>query len=464
MAHKYIQPQIFSTNLPKDQAISAVENYINSDGHLSEFKSGEIVSIEYKREGVRCTTTALVNISANVATLFAQISEKDTIKIVEKDGNEAPEDKNSLWLSDNWDAEVGETYEASDLKSTVKELTYIIGQMREELDLCKEALNNTLGGGDILLNSTKYFLENEYEPERPEDAENPYTTGDTEIYTWDVYIGPSPLTEYADGGIYSSQRYYPKVRAFNSAGEEIEITSAMTVTMSCGGGSAEVILTGNTLYAVTSGDSNFYATLTDPEHSFSESKTYLLKFEKNEEPSYQQYNVKHLLVKHAESYDYMLQHASYLLVGEFCWCIKEQALYLKEKAKNGTIQLFKVNGQGGVTPTGETEEITYAVTDDGTFNADATEGSVHVDDEGILNLIGYVDDEGILILTNTEIEPEPGPTPTPTGETSSVSAEVDRDGTLVIESEDGSAEVDREGNLILTAQVNANGDIIINDI
>ena len=464
MAHKYIQPQIFSTNLPKSQAISAVERYINSDNHISEFKTGEIVSIEYKIDNVKYSTTAIVFITGNTAKIFSQISENDTIKIIEKDGTGAPEDRNSLWLSDNWDSEVEENYDASDLKSTVKQLSSMVKVMRQELALCKEALTNTLGGGDILLNSTKYFLENEYEPEKPEDATSPYTTGDTEIYEWNVYIGPTPLTEYSSDGLYSAQRYYPKVRAFNSAGEEIEITSAITITMSCGGGSAEVILTGNTLYAITTGDTNFYASITDPEHEFSESKTYLIKFNKNEEPSYQEYNVKHLLVKHSESYDYMLQHFNYLLVGEFCWCIKEQELYLKEKAKNGTIQLFKINGQGSVTPTGETETITYNVTEDGVLTADASKGSIFVDEDGILNLIGYVDENGILILNNSEIEPEPGPTPTPTGQTTSISAYVDRDGILVIESEDGTTYVDRNGILNIMAMVDSKGTLLINDI
>ena len=461
MPHKYIQPQIFSTNLPKDQAISAVETYING-GHIGEFKNGEFVSIEYKRENVKYSTTAIVNINGSTAKVFAQISENDTIKIIEKEGLEAPQDKKSLWLSDNWDSEVGNVYDASDLKHTVKQMMLELKTVREELALCKEALTNTLGGGDILLNSTKYFLENEYETERPEDAPYPYTTGDTKIYDWDIYIGPSKLSDYDKGGLYSEQRYYPKVRAFNSAGEEIEITSAITVETYCGGGTAEVILTGKTMFAVTSGDTNFHAIISDSEHEFQDSKTYYLKFERNEEPQYQQYNVKHLLVKHSESYDYMLQHANYLVVGEFCWCIKEQELYLKEKANNGTIQLFKINGQGSVTPTGETEEITYDVTTDGVLTADATKGSVFVDEEGVLNLIGVVDLGGTLILNDTEIEPEPGPTP-PSGQTESIVAEVSTDGTLSIDSEDLTTYVDSGGTLEINAIVDSNGVININN-
>lgn len=463
MQHKYIQPQKFQTNSLKNSAVRLVENYINE--HIGDYKGGEILSIEYfTEENKKTETTCVVRINNNAATLVPHISEDDTLKIVEKNGVVAPRDANNLWLSDNWDEEVAEHYDASDLKGTVREMAAELRVMREELALCKEALNNTLGGGDILLNSTKYFLENEYETEMPEDAPSPYTTGDTQIYSWDIYIGPAPLSDYASGGLYTAQRYYPKARAFNSAGEEIEITSAITITMSCGGGTAEVVLTGRTMYAITSGDTNFHARIDDPEHEYGESKTYLLVFARNEEPSYQQYNVKHLLVKHSESYDYMVQHSDYLLVGEFCWCIKEQELYLKEKAKNGTIQLFKINGQGSTptpTPTGETEVITYVVDEDGVFIADATESSVTVDDEGILNLIGTVDEDGVLILNDSEITP-PTP-PTPTGDTS-ITAVVDKDGTLVIESVDQTTIVDRDGTLVIVAQVDANGNININDM
>lgn len=399
--HKYIQPQKFQTSSLKDRSIELVKSYINE--HINEYKNGEIVSIEYLTEaGETAVTNAIVIINNGEASLVASISDKDTLKIIEKEGQEPINDEKALWLSDNWDDDVATVFPASDLKSTVKEMAAEMRVMREELTLCKEALNNTLGGGDILLNSTKYYLENKYETEKPEDAPNPYTTGDTQIYEWDVYIGPSPISIYNEGGLYEKQRYYPKVRAFNSAGEEIEITSAYTITMSCGGGSAEIILTGNTLYAITSGDTNFYATIHDPFYETESSKMYLLKFEHNEEPSYQQYNVKHLLVKHAESVDYMMEHSAYMLVGEFCWCIKEQALYLKEYAKNGTIQLFKINGQGSVTPTGDTEYITYEVDIDGVLNADATKGSVFVDEDGVLNFIGEVDENGVLSLNDTE--------------------------------------------------------------
>lgn len=462
MEKAQIQFPRYFINKPKHEAIETMKSYVQQ--HYNEFVDGEEITIRYKAiDGSIRSVNAIVEFPREEGEGYrvsVEIGEADTLKIIESGGTEGIADKKSLWLSDNWDDEVASVYPARDLYGTVRAMAKELKEVREQLALCKEALTNTLGGGDVYINSTKYELENQYESEMPEDATSPYTTGDTEIYTWDIYIGPSVLSEFSQGGLYKEQRYYPKVRAFNSAGEEIEITTAITVTMFCGGGSASLSFTGGTLYAYTSGDTTLYATIADTEHGFSESKSYLIAFEKNERPSYQTYNVKHLLVKDCEGFDYMMEYADYILVGEFVWCIKEQALYLKEKAKNGTIQFFKINGQGSVTPTGETEEITYTITDDGTLYAYASEGSVYVDEDGVLNFIGTVDEDGTLILNNSEIGP--GPTPTPTGDTS-ITVEVDRNGTLTIDSSDGSSGVDKNGNLIIVAQVDRDGNLIINN-
>lgn len=463
MTHKYIQPQKFRTETLKDSALQLVENYIN--GHVADYKDGETISIEYLSEdGETCSTNCVIQINNNNCEISALLTEKDTIKIVEKDGDEPPVDERSLWLSDNWDSDVDEVFDASDLKSTVRRMAFELQAMREELALCKEALTNTLGGGDILLNSTKYNLENEYDPEMPAGAPNPYTTGDTEIYDWDIYIGDSKLSEFSRGGLYKWQRYYPKVRAFNSAGEEIEITTAITTTMSCGGGSAEISFTGKTLYALTSGDTNFYAEIYDSIHGTSDSKSYLLIFENNEEPSYQTYNVKHLLVKHAESFDYMVENANYLLVGEFCWCIKEQALYLKETAANGTIQLFKINGEGSVTPTGGTV-IEYSVNENGVLEAYSSDDSIYIDEDGVLNLVGVVDENGVLILNNSGSGGGGGGGGGggDTGGTISVTARVDRDGTLILNGNGIENLVDRYGTLELAGTIRPNGVLELND-
>ena len=105
--------------------------------------------------------------------------------------------------------------------------------------------------------------------------------------------------------------------------------------------------------------------------------------------------------------------------------------------------------------------ITYIVTDDGTFDAASTQGSVTVDEGGTLYLVGEVDEYGTLIL-NTSSQPGPTP-PTPTGDTS-ITATVDKDGILIIESLDGSSLVDKDGVLVITAQIDSNGDLNINDM
>lgn len=399
-----IQLPRYFVNKAKNEAIETLTQYINDN--LSDFIDGEEITLRYKnaKDGTISSVNAIVDITEGVASLSVEIGEKDTIKIVEKDGLEPIEDEESLWLSDNWDTEVASAYPASDLKTTVKDMVAEIRVLKEELAKCKEALTNTLGGGDIITNSYKYWLENEYKPEIPVDGVSPYTTGDTEIYKWDIYIADSPLTDFGEGGLYIEQRYYPYLRAWNSAGEEIEITTAITVDLSVGTGTATISFTGGTLYALTTGDTEFNATITDDEHSgYTSSKQYYIVFEKNEKPDYEsQYNVKHLITKHADSLDILMNNSDYLAVNEFCWCIAENALYYKAQAANGTIQLFKINGGGSVTPTGST--ITYTIDDDGTITAVAEDGtSVTIDEDGTIVLVGTIDNDGIINIDDTAI-------------------------------------------------------------
>lgn len=452
-----IQFPRYRINKPKHEAIPIMEAYVNNN--IGEFIDGEEITIRYiGTDGNMRSVNAVVNIDNGQATVSVEISETDTVKIIESAGTEGIEDKESLWLSDNWDDEVASIYPASDVRGTVRQMAVELKFVREQLALCVEALTNTLGGGDIITNSEKNELENMYDPEEPIDAPQIYTTGDTEIYEWDVYIGGADLSKYSTGGLYRFQNYYPKVRAFNSAGEEIEITSAITVEMSVGGGSATVDFNGKKMYAETSGDTTFTATIHDYEHGFVETKSYLIIFEKNEKPDYPSYNVKHLLVKHADSEEIMFANANYLLVGEFCWCINEQSLYLKEKAKNGTIQLFKINGQGSVTPTGDTTAITYYIDDEEVLNIEASDGyTVRVDEDGYLILIGEIDENGILILNDTETDgPDTGST-IPTGSTETVLVNIDRNGILNFTTMNGNSIIDKNGYLVLSGNVDKNG-------
>lgn len=460
MEKTQIQFPRYLINKPKHEAIPIMETYVNE--HIDEFIDGEEITVRYLgTDGKIRSVNAVVNIPINGddATVSIEIGESDTIKIIEKDGDEGLDDKDSLWLSDNWDESVDAIIHTGDLREEVRQMAFALRTVREELALCKEALTNTLGGGDIITNSEKTELENLYEPEAPEGAPQIYTTGDTEIYEWDMYIGDAKMSAYSSGGLYAIQRYYPKARAFNSAGEEIEITSAITVDMSCAGGSAIVTIDGKILYAYTTGDTTFTATIHDPEHGFVESHSYLIQFEKNEKPDYPFYNVKHLLVKHAESEEIMFANSKYLLIGEFCWCIKEQSLYLKEKAANGTIQLFKINGGGSVTPTGETETVTYVVTDGGILSATSSDDAINISEDGILTLIGEVTEDGILILNDTETDGggDGGGGVTPTGGTDGSTARVSSDGTLEITIPGSTSPITTDGVLMLVGQLASDG-------
>ena len=163
-----IQFPRYLINKPKHEAIPIMETYVNE--HIDEFIDGEEITVRYLgTDGKIRSVNAVVNIPVNGddATVSIEIGESDTIKIIEKDGDEGLDDKDSLWLSDNWDESVDPIFPASDLRGTVRQMAVELRTVREELALCKEALTNTLGGGDIITNSEKTELENLYEPEAP---------------------------------------------------------------------------------------------------------------------------------------------------------------------------------------------------------------------------------------------------------------------------------------------------------
>ena len=462
MKKAQIQFPRYFINKPRHEAIPIMETYVNE--HFEEFVDGEEITIRYKgTDGKTHSVNAVVEFPTDMGDAYrisVEIGEVDTLKIIQSGGTEGITDKKSLWLSDNWDDEVSENFPSDNIRNTVKDMSQRLLYLEE----CLSALTvtKTLGGGDIIAQSKKNELENEYNPLMPEDATYPYTTGSTIIENWDVRIGGSSISTFAEGGLYIFEDYYLKPYATNISGEPID-PSAITLTAVIASG--EAAITGNNvLRAETSGYSEIRYFIRDNNHPdwTAETRTQLVTFEKNEKPNYNTFNVEHLLVKSVETKQLLEDNFAYILVGEFVWCIEENALYLKEKAKNGTIQLFKINGQGSITPTGETETITYVIGDDGTLSADASEGSVNIDEDGFLNFIGELTDDGILILNDSEIGPSPGPTPTPTGDTS-ITATIDRDGTLNIESTNGAALVDRDGTFIISATVDKDGNLDIDD-
>lgn len=458
MSHKYIQPQKFQTNSLKETAINLVEDYVSRN--VSEYVNGEEILIEYLTEdGESAVTSAIVVINNGIASVYAVISDKDTIKIVET--KEEPDDKSVLWLTDL--TNVDTSGETSNLREEIRLLKNMVKMLQGLVNKHEYALNNTLAGGDIIANAEKFDLENRYTKEKPEDAEDPveWAEDDVIITNFETFIANSPITEFIGAkGLYKGKKYPLNYKFYNAEGERVPDSYATVTAV------AEPVtiatITRNILYASTSGACDIHISVSSENGETITEHYFGVTFEYNEGPDYPDYeepNVHHQLIKNAESTEIMMQNSNYLLVGEFCWCIKENTLYLKEKASNGTIQLFKINGNGSIIPTGETETITYYVDDEGIFIAESSDGSIYVDEDGILNLVGEVDENGILILNSSSgYTPTPVP-PEPSGET--VDIEVTADGILTIDSSDGSASVTAGNILIMPGTVDRNGILIL---
>ena len=160
MVKKYLQLPKFQTRKLKSQAIPMVEIYINEN--IADFKDGEEIAIEYiGLNGEQMYSTAVVQISEGVAKLRVSIEESETLKIVESEN--APEDKSVLWLAGSTNEEItaGQT---SNLREEINSLKKIIADLQDIVFKHDYALNNTLAGGDIIANATKFDLENQYKP------------------------------------------------------------------------------------------------------------------------------------------------------------------------------------------------------------------------------------------------------------------------------------------------------------
>jgi len=452
---KYIQPQRFQTSLNKTEAIAKVEEYVNSN--INEYKNGEIVSIEYltEKEEQAVTNAVVIINDGQAAVIMTAVSDKDTLKII--DTEEEPQDKGVLWLTDLTSGDTsGET---SNLREELKVLKSAFKTLQSLVEKHEYALNNTLAGGDIITNAEKFDLENKYSKEKPEDAEDPvkWAEEDFIITSFETYIANSPITEFiGKPGLYKGQKYPLNYKFYNIEGERVPDSYATVMAVAEPVTVATIIK--SILYATASGACDIHISVNSESGETVTEHYFGVKFDYNEGPDYPLYeepNVHHQLIKSAESTEIMTQNSNYLLVGEFCWCIKENTLYLKEKASNGTVQLFKINGTGSIIPTGET--VTYYVDENGIFNAESSDGSVYVDEDGILNLVGNVDENGIF-WANSSSGYTPTP-PIPSGET--IDIEVDSNGTLNIESYDGSAGVSVDGVLNLPVTVDNNGTLIL---
>ena len=408
---KFVQPVRFKTSLQKTEAIQRVEEHVNQN--LSDYKPGELIEIGYiNGYGTESTVAAIIVIKDGVATIVASVTENETLRIVETDTE--PLDKGVLWLTED-DGEHSEDDQTAGLKDKVDSLIKKVNQLNELVEKDDYALSNTIAGGDIILNSEKYREENENDQEKPEDAIDytEYATEDFNIDSFELYVAGSPLSAFTGGdnpSLYDNEKYYLKLRLYNSGMELIPDDEGITLQMD-----HEPMVEWNEerrwIMATMTGSTSLYAKITD-ESGNSITNQYFVDFKHNEKPNYGPYeepNVHHLLIKTAESFSVLQQNANYLCLNEFCWCIKEAKMYFKAMDKFGIVRLYELSGGGGSEPVGPDDDsgstvdtrVIYDVDTEGLFSATSSDGSVNVDNEGVLTLVGTVDEEtGTIILVN----------------------------------------------------------------
>ena len=447
--HRYIKlPNIKTVFESKAQAIERTVRYIQE--HIDTFHDGESLLIRFHDGDVGKVISAnvFVNISeeGNVSLSFG-LDSNETIRVVETENE--PQDKDALWLTDEID---DKDVTITTLENEIKALRYTLRSMMYLIEKHEYALTHTLCGGDFITNSVKYQLTNENQREVPVDIDyRPYTTGDTTIVNFELFLANTNLTYYTtQGDLYKQQYYYIEPRYYNAEEERV---SDSGVTLELSSSNEQVAIAhyyehGGRWYifANTSGVTKITATVVTPSGGTLE-KEYTLNFKYNEETDYEQYyepNVKHILVKTADTYDILTGNTDYLLLNEFVWCIGNNSLYFKALGSNGKIKLFKINGSGD-TPVVVTG-ITYEIDSNGILDIEDNniEKQVYVDEDGILHLVGYIDEDGYLCLDDTGSE-----------ETHTI----DEDGNLVM----NNVEIDDEGYLILrNATVDEDGNLIMN--
>ena len=132
---------------------------------------------------------------------------------------------------------------------------------------------------------------------------------------------------------------------------------------------------------------------------------YVLTFERESEPYTYEPNVKHVLMKTAETFDILSANTKYLLLNEFVWCKGNNSLYFKAEDSTGAINLFKINGGGGTPDPDVPVEPDIPVEPDEPETGTTTDINVNIDYDGILNLTDnneektlYVDENDVLTI------------------------------------------------------------------
>ena len=484
MARKHIVfPYIETIYSSKSEALTSGTQYLVSKG---DYEDGEEILLRYyDTDGKVVSFNAVVNVRENEVYLSTDLNDSDTVRIV--DSETEPEDKDVLWLTEQAD------YDASQIRDDVASLRKQVRILTDLLLKHDYALTHVLQGGDFITNSIKYRMENESEKEQPDDSEDytEYSETDTAVTDFDLYIGNTPLTYYSgveDGArLYYGKKYYLNVRLFNISGERVNSFGVLKLIPE-----EDFLWTSeNLIYASESKPCTLHANLTVDGTKIS--KTYVINFAYNEEPAYDLYtepNSPHITVKQADTYEQLSSNSDYLCINEFVWCKEKNTLYLKATSSNGQVALFTINGgssseiitgttgddTGSTIDTGTTTGstsvagVTYIVNDKNELVAASTDGSIKVDDNGILNLVAYYDEEtGMLIFQNREAQVSTdstgGDTSSDTDSTSGGdSSETSARGSSTINSDSelemSSNVIDSEGYLTLNS-INSDGIITL---
>lgn len=417
----------------KEIAYTQVLSYI--ERNVIHFHDGETITIRFKNVyGEIVSSLVVININSNnEITLSFSLSDSETVKIVET--NEEPTDTNTLWLSE--DEEETEQEVITGLQDRIRSLESTINKLTALIDKHEYALTHTISGGDFLTNSVKYDLENSTKTEKPAAARygETYDVINTGVTNFDLYIGESSLHDFLKSNLYTQTYYYLKPKFYNS---EEKLINPTKVNYSLETSDANVVETRFIeasqrwyLYGLKKGNAIITCKVVNEDET-EIVDDFILNFKEESEANKYEPNVKHVLIKTAETFDILSANTKYLLLNEFVWCKDNNTLYFKGESSDGSINLFQINGTGGGsdpivpdvpidpeepdipdtpdTPDNPDNPDTPSTGTTGTTNITINNGileisdsrenkAIFVDENGELIIskdIAYVDDEGIL--------------------------------------------------------------------
>lgn len=406
---KYLRlPRIDGVFETKEIAINTVQDYIINN--VSHFHDGESIVIRFKNEnGKILSAHVIINIdNEGEVSLSFELNSEETIKIVET--KEEPKDLDSLWLSDEGESGDDKDEIIFGLRQRIETLEKTISGLSKLIDKHEYALTHTLSGGDFLTNSVKYDLENSVETEKPAAATygEVYSKTDIIVTSFKLFIGCSDLHDFTKSKLLTKQYYYIKPEFHNGAGELIDPKDVNYTLISNNEKvlEARYVEASKKWYLYGLKNENAIVTckvINEDETELTED--YVLTFERESEPYTYEPNVKHVLMKTAETFDILSANTKYLLLNEFVWCKGNNSLYFKAEDSTGAINLFKINGGGGTPDPDVPVEPDIPVEPDEPETGTTTDINVNIDYDGILNLTDnneektlYVDENDVLTI------------------------------------------------------------------